>query len=301
MLASCCCVRQSNIDTTTSPLAAACRSHRKRVFETVKNVNQTVRRRSVTPTSSNIPGSNQSLSSRTSPQSSGLSSPHSGVYGGDVSGDGVALDNRVQSILMETASNQDRFGVEFRRIKKKNNNKTLPMFSLCSGSGVDGREKKANGAEDLRLALRRLSLRRQNNLSERRFFEEERDWRRAGHGPVPDSLDHESVMTPSESIMSLGNIHVWASRGPYLPDKLQIVKPLEGEGDRKAGSGRKVGRRWARDRAGSRKNKGARDRKDTPLSLMLFNSFWSLMHHHKSGSFTSPHGYHRDPRPRGWL
>lgn len=168
-------------------------------------------------------------------------------------------------------------------------------------------------------------------------------------------------MTPSESIMSLGNLHIWASRGPYLPDKLQIVKPLEGEGERKPGvsckTGRKWeggrhrgvgtkkrskrgwgtegerrwesqhwrtlegerekgwgwarktvagieserGRRWARDRAGSRKMKGARDRKDRPLSLMLFNSFWSLMYHHKSGSFASPHSYYRDTQPIGWL
>lgn len=80
------------------------------MFETVKNVNQTVRQRSLTPTNSNIPGSNQSLSARTSPQSSGLSTPHSSMYGGDNGGDGIgiALDNRTQSILMETASNQDR-------------------------------------------------------------------------------------------------------------------------------------------------------------------------------------------------
>uniref|UniRef100_A0A8D3CT85 Trafficking kinesin-binding protein 1-like n=1 Tax=Scophthalmus maximus TaxID=52904 RepID=A0A8D3CT85_SCOMX len=165
----------------------------KRVFETVKNVNQTVRQRSLTPTSANIPGSNQSLSARTSPQSSGLSTPHSSIYGGDISGDSVALDNRTQSILMET-----------------------------------GREKKVTGAEDLRLALRRLSLRRQNNLSERRFFEEERERRRGGHGGLHTALGHESALTPSESIMSLGNLHLWATRGPYLPDKLQIVKPLEG-------------------------------------------------------------------------
>uniref|UniRef100_A0A8C3ANZ5 Trafficking kinesin protein 1 n=1 Tax=Cyclopterus lumpus TaxID=8103 RepID=A0A8C3ANZ5_CYCLU len=167
--------------------------HRKRVFETVKNINQTVRQRSLTPTSANIPGSNQSLSARTSPQSSGLCTPHSSVYGGD----GVALDNRTQSILMETADNRDR-------------------------------EKKASGVEDLRLALRRLSLRRQNNLSERRFFEEDRERRRGGHGGLHDSRFQESALTPSESIMSLGNLHLWASRGPYLPDKLQIVKPLEG-------------------------------------------------------------------------
>ncbi|XP_037120672.1 trafficking kinesin-binding protein 1-like [Syngnathus acus] len=171
---------------------------RKRIFETVKNVNQAVRQRSLTPTSANIPGSNQSLSSRTSPMSSGLTSPHSSLCGGDLVGDGVALDNRAQTILMETASNQER--------------------------RAEGREKTANGAEDLRLALRRLSLRRQNNLSERRFFEEER---RRGGG-LPDAAGQGSIMTPSESIMSLGNLHLWATRGPYLPDKLQIVKPLEG-------------------------------------------------------------------------
>nr|XP_043908095.1 trafficking kinesin-binding protein 1-like isoform X2 [Solea senegalensis] len=179
------------------------KTHRKRVFETVKNVNQTVRQRSLTPTGSNIPGSNQSLSAHTSPQSSGLSTPHShSVFGGDFGADCIALDNRTQSILMETAANQD---------------------------STEGREKKANGAEDLRLALRRLSLRRQNNLSERRFFEEERERRRGGHGALHDTLNQESaLLTPSESIMSLGNLHMWASRGPYLPDKLQIVKPLEG-------------------------------------------------------------------------
>lgn len=169
------------------------KSHRKRVFETVKTVNQTVRQRSLTPTS-NIPGSNQSLSARTSPQSSGQSTPRSSLYNTD----NIALDNRTQSILMEEAENQD---------------------------SLEG-QKKSSGAEELRLALRRLSLRRQNNLSERRYFEEERERRRGGHGGL--SLGHDSPMTPSDSIMSLGNVQLWASRGPYLPDKLQIVKPLEG-------------------------------------------------------------------------
>ncbi|KAF7664685.1 hypothetical protein LDENG_00168480 [Lucifuga dentata] len=178
--------------------------HHKRVFETVKNINQTVHQRSLTPSNYNIPGSNQSLSACTSPQSSALSTPHSSLYGGDASGDTVALDNRTQSILMETASNQD--------------------------NNTENREKKTGGAEDLRLALRRLSLRRQNNLSERRYFEEERERRRGGHGGLQDALGvgQGSVLTPSESIMSLGSVHLWASRGPHLPDKLQIVKPLEG-------------------------------------------------------------------------
>ncbi|KAM3858412.1 trafficking kinesin-binding protein 1 [Diretmus argenteus] len=178
------------------------KTHHKRVFETVKNINQTTRQRSLVPSNANIPGSNQSVSCCVSPQS-GSATPRSSLYGGDISGDGVTLDNRTQSILMERASNQD--------------------------SSTDGREKKAGGAEDLRLALRRLSLRRQNNLSERRFFEEERERKRGGHGGLQDGLGlGGDGLTPSDSIMSLGNLHLWASRGAYLPDKLQIVKPLEG-------------------------------------------------------------------------
>ena len=42
-------------------------------------------------------------------------------------------------------------------------------------------------------------------------------------------LGLEGGLTPSDSIMSLGSLQLWAHRGAYLPDKLQIVKPLEGE------------------------------------------------------------------------
>uniref|UniRef100_A0A8C7F3R5 Trafficking kinesin protein 1 n=1 Tax=Oncorhynchus kisutch TaxID=8019 RepID=A0A8C7F3R5_ONCKI len=219
--------------------------HHKRVFETVKNINQMVRQRSPIPSNVNIPGSNQA-SSLSSAHSSGRTTPMTGSISWDVRGDGVTLDNRQQSMLMESAAdNQD---------------------------SVDARAKKAAGVEDLRLALRRLSLRRQNNLSERRFFEEERGRRRGGGGVAQDGGGQGGGMTPSDSIMSLGSLHLWASR-PYLPDKLQIVKPLEGI-----------------------------ERGERPVSLMLFNSFWSLMHHHrKSGLSTSQHSYYRDPQPRGWL
>ncbi|XP_062874656.1 trafficking kinesin-binding protein 1 [Trichomycterus rosablanca] len=147
----------------------------KRVFETVKNVNQSVRQRSPAPPFTNIPGSNQTLSALTSVSDSG-------------GGDTAALDNRAQSMLLEMG----------------------PV-----DASADYPEKRSS-SEDLKLALRRLSLRRQNCLSERRFFEEERERR---HHDSP----HYGI-PPSESIMSLG---VWQSR-PYLPDKLQIVKPLEG-------------------------------------------------------------------------
>ncbi|KAJ7991679.1 hypothetical protein DPEC_G00286380 [Dallia pectoralis] len=171
----------------------------KRVFETVKTINQTVRQRSPIPSNANIPGSNQA-SSLSSTHTSGRTSPRAGSVSGDVRGDVITLDNRQQSMLMESAAaNQD---------------------------SVEARAKKAAEVEDLRLALRRLSLRRQNNLSERRFFEEERGRRRGGVAQ-DGSRGHGGGMTPSDSIMSLGSLHLWASR-PYLPDKLQIVKPLEG-------------------------------------------------------------------------
>uniref|UniRef100_A0A672S9P7 Trafficking kinesin-binding protein 1-like n=1 Tax=Sinocyclocheilus grahami TaxID=75366 RepID=A0A672S9P7_SINGR len=155
------------------------RVRHKRVFETVKNINQSVRQRSAN-SATNIPGSNQTLSSL----SSALS---------DSNSNNAAPDNRTQSMLQETGS---------------------------SDAAVDTPEKRS-GSEGLKLALRRLSLRRQNCLSERLFFEGERE--RRNREPA-DSGDYSNRLVHSESIMSLG---AWASR-PYLPDKLQIVKPLEG-------------------------------------------------------------------------
>uniref|UniRef100_A0A8C1TBC1 Trafficking protein, kinesin binding 1 n=1 Tax=Cyprinus carpio TaxID=7962 RepID=A0A8C1TBC1_CYPCA len=156
------------------------RVRHKRVFETVKNINQSVRQRSAN-SATNIPGSNQTLSSLGSALS-------------DSSSNNAAPDNRTQSMLQETGPSDAAFN-----------------DSHC----------KRSGSEELKLALRRLSLRRQNCLSERLFFEGERE--RRNREPA-DSGDYSNRLVHSESIMSLG---AWASR-PYLPDKLQIVKPLEG-------------------------------------------------------------------------
>ncbi|XP_017542557.2 trafficking kinesin-binding protein 1 [Pygocentrus nattereri] len=158
--------------------------HHKRTFEMVKNINQSVRQRPLAPPpSTNIPGSNQTLSSLSSTLS-------------DSNGNTPTLDNRAQSMLLEAES---------------------------TNSSADISEKRSC-SEDLKLALRRLSLRRQNCLSERRFFEEERERRQRDSPGLQDGAHRSRGLVPSESIMSLGS---WASR-PYLPDKLQIVKPLEG-------------------------------------------------------------------------
>ncbi|XP_026782135.2 trafficking kinesin-binding protein 1 isoform X1 [Pangasianodon hypophthalmus] len=186
------------------------RLHPKRVFQTVRNINQVVRQRSLCPSPMNIPGSNQT-SSLNSRHSSCLSTPRSSVYGGE----GSVMDNRTNSMMLESHTPQE--------CSEDSNKKP----------GTPG----TPGSHDLEAALRRLSLRRDNYLSERRFFEEERERKLLalaeeksepcgdGDGEGGGSLTH------ADSILSLGTLHsvcsVYSSRS-YLPEKLQIVKPLEG-------------------------------------------------------------------------
>ncbi|KFP70328.1 Trafficking kinesin-binding protein 2, partial [Acanthisitta chloris] len=86
---------------------------------------------------------------------------------------------------------------------------------------------------DLVTALHRLSLRRQNYLSEKQFFEEE--WDRKMHLLAEQKEEGSGCSTPTESSSSLGTnsefTDLSASSGNLrvlLPEKLQIVKPIEG-------------------------------------------------------------------------
>ncbi|XP_036049887.1 trafficking kinesin-binding protein 1 isoform X4 [Onychomys torridus] len=186
-------------------------THQKRVFETVRNINQVVKQRSLAPSPMNIPGSNQS-SAMNSLLSSCVSTPRSSFYGSDVGN--VVLDNKTNSILLETEAAD--LGNEERNKKP----------------GTPG----TPGSHDLETALRRLSLRRENYLSERRFFEEEQE-RKLRELADKGEL-HSGSLTPTESIMSLGTHSRFSeftgfsgmsfSSRSYLPEKLQIVKPLEG-------------------------------------------------------------------------
>ena len=96
------------------------------------------------------------------------------------------------------------------------------------------------GSRDLEAALRRLSLRRDNYLSEKRFFEDERE-RKLAYLAKEDEKGGEGSSggpgTPTESLLSLCSHpslgSVWSGYSftarSYLPEKLQIVKPLEGD------------------------------------------------------------------------
>ncbi|KAG8572701.1 hypothetical protein GDO81_012134 [Engystomops pustulosus] len=202
--------KELQIDEADSPEMNG--NHQKRVFETVRNVNQVVKQRSLAPSPMNIPGSNQS-SAMNSLISSCVSTPRSSLYGGDISN--IVIDNKTNSIILETESPDNSDGDKNKK------------------PGTPG----TPGSNDLETALRRLSLRRENYILERKFFEDDQE--RKLRTLAEKGELHSGSLTPTESIMSLGTHSSrlseftgisgmsFSSRS-YLPEKLQIVKPLEG-------------------------------------------------------------------------
>ncbi|XP_031134173.1 trafficking kinesin-binding protein 1 isoform X2 [Sander lucioperca] len=191
------------------------RLHPKRVFQTVKNLNlMRQQRSSLAPSPLNIPGSNQT-SCLTSGLSSRVGTPRSNSIYGSETGSGIILDNRTSSILEGPDDGSE------------DSNKRTP--------GTPG----TPGSRDLEAALRRLSLRRDNYLSEKRFFEDERARKQAYLAKEEEKGGEGSsggLATPTESLLSLCSHpslgSAWSGYSftarSYLPDKLQIVKPLEG-------------------------------------------------------------------------
>ncbi|XP_045071491.1 trafficking kinesin-binding protein 2 isoform X2 [Coregonus clupeaformis] len=92
----------------------------------------------------------------------------------------------------------------------------------------------APGGNDLVSALHRLSLRRQNFLCERQFFQAERSKKlEALAGGVESDVEGSGYSSPMSSVMSsftnLSEFSVSSSCfKTFLPEKLQIVKPMEG-------------------------------------------------------------------------
>ncbi|XP_068446387.1 trafficking kinesin-binding protein 2 isoform X2 [Clinocottus analis] len=89
------------------------------------------------------------------------------------------------------------------------------------------------GGNDLTKALHRLSLRRQNFLCERQFFQAEREKKlQALAGPEGDG-EASGRSSPTGSVMSsFSNLSELSYSSSifrtFLPEKLQIVKPMEG-------------------------------------------------------------------------
>ncbi|XP_065809335.1 trafficking kinesin-binding protein 1 isoform X1 [Labrus bergylta] len=194
-----------------NPAPSEYKNHPWRVFETVKVVNKAVRLRSQCP-SPGLPGSNP-LSTR----SSCASTPRTSYYGSDNI-----------SITLED---------------KPSSNSTHKEDNSISGPKRLG-QPGTPGGQDLEAALRNLSARQQNHSSERPFFDVERE--RKLHALVSNCEEGEcssGFLTPNDSLVSSpaastgtnysngSSRHSCGSSGgsrSYLPDRLQIVKPLEG-------------------------------------------------------------------------
>ncbi|XP_033728097.1 trafficking kinesin-binding protein 1-like isoform X1 [Pecten maximus] len=99
------------------------------------------------------------------------------------------------------------------------------------------------GSNDLETALRKLSIRRANELNEEDFFEDEENRKRQRHRSDTNKSDaQESTDTPGmcptpDSTLSTGSFRSGFSQFSYpgsnsshyrLPEKLKIIKPLEG-------------------------------------------------------------------------
>lgn len=119
-------------------------------------------------------------------------------------------------------------------------------FIPCSVSGPKRLGQPGTpGGQDLEAALRNLSARQQNHSSERPFFDVERERKlRALTGNSEEGDGSSGFLTPNDSLdsspaASTGtNYSNGSSRHScgssagsrsYLPDRLQIVKPLEGK------------------------------------------------------------------------
>ncbi|XP_029907957.1 trafficking kinesin-binding protein 1 isoform X2 [Myripristis murdjan] len=194
-----------------SPAPSEYKNHPWRVFETVKVANKAARLRSWCH-SPGLPGS-----SPVSARSSCTSTPRTSYYGSDNAS--LSLEDRPSS------SNTNKEDISMNGPKRL---------------GQPG----TPGGQDLEAALRCLSARQQNHSSERPFFDVERERKlRALAANCEEGEGSSGFLTPNDSLASGSaastgtnysngsSQHSCCSSGgsrSYLPDRLQIVKPLEG-------------------------------------------------------------------------
>ncbi|KAM4622525.1 huntingtin-associated protein 1 isoform 2-T2 [Discoglossus pictus] len=186
------------------PIASSELKSYKRVFETVKAANQVVRSRSRCPSPQNIPGS-RAPSQRPSAAPSRVGTPPMSLC----ESEGASLTELDESTLLPGSEEES---------------------SVIGGKklGTPG----TPGGQDLAAALQRLSTQQDSNSSDSLYEERERKLQRDGESA-------SGFLTPNESVLSTGTNYSGISEvsgssslsfgsRSYLPEKLQIVKPLEG-------------------------------------------------------------------------
>ncbi|XP_072228810.1 trafficking kinesin-binding protein 2 isoform X2 [Leuresthes tenuis] len=110
---------------------------------------------------------------------------------------------------------------------------TAQPFRSAQGEEVQMGQPGSPGGNDLTRALHRLSLRRQNFLCERQFFQAEREKKLQALAGADTDGEGSGSSSPVGSVLSsfsnLSDISFSSSVfKTFLPEKLQIVKPMEG-------------------------------------------------------------------------
>ncbi|KAM4560179.1 trafficking kinesin-binding protein 2 isoform 2-T2 [Odontesthes bonariensis] len=110
---------------------------------------------------------------------------------------------------------------------------TAQPFQSARGEEVQMGQPGSPGGNDLTRALHRLSLRRQNFLCERQFFQAEREKKLQALAGAEADWEGSGSSSPMGSTLSsysnLSDISFSSSIfKTFLPEKLQIVKPMEG-------------------------------------------------------------------------
>ncbi|XP_054915665.1 trafficking kinesin-binding protein 2 isoform X3 [Poeciliopsis prolifica] len=107
---------------------------------------------------------------------------------------------------------------------------TSQPFQSAEGDEVRMGKPGQPGGNDLTKALHRLSLRRQNFLSERQFFQAEREKKLQNETGAEAGSEGSSPMgSVLSSFSNLSDLTVGSTIfKTFLPEKLQIVKPMEG-------------------------------------------------------------------------
>lgn len=110
---------------------------------------------------------------------------------------------------------------------------TAQPFQSSQGEEVRLGQPGSPGGNDLTRALHRLSLRRQNFLCERQFFQAEREKKLQALAGAEADGEASGCSSPMGSVLSsFSNLSELSFSSSvfktFLPEKLQIVKPMEG-------------------------------------------------------------------------
>ncbi|XP_057218296.1 trafficking kinesin-binding protein 1 isoform X3 [Triplophysa rosa] len=185
-----------------SPAPTEYKNHPLRVFETVKVANQVTRLRSQSQ-SPMVPGS-----SPASLRSSRISTPRTSYH------ESYSASVNLEDKHSPPKHTEDHGLQELKRMG----------------------EPGTPGGQDLEAALRSLSERQESHTSERPFFEVERERKLRALQSRSSGGGSSGFLTPNDSVISTGTNYSGSSTHSsgsgssrsYLPERLQIVKPLEG-------------------------------------------------------------------------